>query len=784
MTEFHNPFHFVPVEKIAPNDLMPRDELRPPVASQPERKQPHVTHDRYLDRNGSDAAYSGVVHCRLTTRTPTVLGSLRTEATDRQPASVLPFMVPGNGTARTMEPAIPETSLRGMVSALYEALTNSALRVLSNTAFSVRVDMRESYQAVAVVIHDPASQQRRIVPISFPGMQQAELAAPFRPFSAQMRLKIYLGNLQDRWLSHCADNREVVFLADPAASVPPTIDQSGRITPPPNPLEKNGFLVGRRLHNAELITRDDWLARRERGENLARFVPGILRNLGRQSSPDMEALRERPAGRRDDMPGNVKDVWFIPLPEGLYDPVTDIWNLAAPGFVSLPAEPACVEFERMAAERTRSNPALPFEPRGSVRNATLANTAADTSGQPKHHLLKLREGDLVCFRIETQTDRLLAGDSAASLSLSISSIWRRATGRAWDWFRAVDPNLLPMHGERTQVTLAEQLFGFADAGTDGREPDDKLSPKDPTQAPPVAALAGRLRFSTGRWVSVGGNKVEFAWEKEAITLPILGSPKPPSPRLYFRRKSPNAGVGKKELPRVVQGDVQPQGRKMYLIHEEKLATNTKLDVYKTKFPGENLKQKTRVKPLRHGQTFEFTIRFDNLSARELGLLLLALKPSAGFLHRLGMGKPLGMGVVELQPQTVELIDRKRRYAQDDLFAGRVHHTWSFGDKDWTETVDAARKTIDAKRLVVIELLGDPKSTKGHTVAYPFVDGAEGSEAELFQWHMENEKSGQPQSLPPITDKLPMLKTVPPKSSSGSGGKPGGKSGGYRPQGRR
>ena len=504
MTEFHNPFHFVPVEKIAPSDLMPRDELRSAEEQPHPRRQPYVTHDCYIDRHGPDAVYSGIVRCRLTTRTPTVLGSLRTEATEHHPACVLPFMVPGNGTARAMEPALPETSLRGMISSLYEALTNSALRVLSNEEYSVRMDQDEK---------------------------------------------------------------------------------------------------------------------------------------------------------------------------------------------------------------------------------------------------------------------------RSSRSLS----WRRQAGTSWDWFRAIDPNLLPMHGERTQVTLAEQLFGFADAGTDGRDPVDK-SPKDPKVEPPVAALAGRLRFSTGRWIAVGNNKIEHAWEKELVTLPILGSPKPPSPRLYFRRKSPSAGVGKKELPRVIQknGDIQPQGRKMYLIHEDRLAANTKLDVYKTKSPRENLKQKARVKPLRQGQTFEFTIRFDNLSSRELGLLLLTLKPNAGFLHRLGMGKPLGMGVVELQPQTVELIDRQCRYAADDLFAERVHHTWTYGDPNWTEIVAAARSKIDAKRLAVIELLGDPKSTKGHRVAYPCVDGAEGSEAELFQWHMENEKSGQPQSLPPTSNKLPTLKTVPPKPPGGSGGKHGGR----------
>ena len=39
------------------------------------------------------------------------------------------------------------------------------------------------------------------------------------------------------------------------------------------------------------------------------------------------------------------------------------------------------------------------------------------------------------------------------------------------------------------------------------------------------------------------------------------------------------------------------------------------------------------------------VDFDNLSPRELGLLLYALKPAEGFRHKLGMGKPIGLGGV-------------------------------------------------------------------------------------------------------------------------------------------
>ena len=40
--------------------------------------------------------------------------------------------------------------------------------------------------------------------------------------------------------------------------------------------------------------------------------------------------------------------------------------------------------------------------------------------------------------------------------------------------------------------------------------------------------------------------------------------------------------------------------------------------------------------------FIFRIRFDNLSRRELSLLLYSLRPAELFRHKLGMGKSIGL----------------------------------------------------------------------------------------------------------------------------------------------
>lgn len=73
---------------------------------------------------------------------------------------------------------------------------------------------------------------------------------------------------------------------------------------------------------------------------------------------------------------------------------------------------------------------------------------------------------------------------------------------------------------------------------------------------------------------------------------------------------------------------------------------------------------TKIKPVKAGTEFVGRIRFENLSKVELGALLFALDLPEGCCHKLGMGKPLGLGSVKISPE-LHLSDRKKRY--EDLF---------------------------------------------------------------------------------------------------------------------
>ncbi len=76
-------------------------------------------------------------------------------------------------------------------------------------------------------------------------------------------------------------------------------------------------------------------------------------------------------------------------------------------------------------------------------------------------------------------------------------------------------------------------------------------------------------------------------------------------------------------------------------------------------------QHTIIMPIKDRVIFKGRIRFENLSDVELGALLFALDLPDGCCHKLGMGKPLGLGSVQITPMLF-LSDRKTRY--EKLFA--------------------------------------------------------------------------------------------------------------------
>jgi hypothetical protein len=262
-----------------------------------------------------------------------------------------------------------------------------------------------------------------------------------------------------------------------------------------------------------------------------------------------------------------------------------------------------------------------------------------------------------------------------------------------------------------------------------------------------------------------------------VTLKILGSPKPPSPVMYFRLPNRGSYVRKTDLR---PGIHHPQGRKFYLHHQEKGKEPWRTSAQNEQ---ENCLQKVRITPIKANATFYFHIDFDSLSRHELGLLLYALRPSAQFRHKIGMAKPLGLGSITIEPVGVFCVNRKIRYSVAGTFSdkgeitSRYHQTWEPQDENrkwWPLQYERERNAIgvaldidtvrqeftqliDADIKKALELLGDPGKVR-HPVHTPLTQDNEDDESETFKWFVANDQgSGRgPNKIAPHQEYLEPL----------------------------
>jgi CRISPR-associated protein (TIGR03986 family) len=224
------------------------------------------------------------------------------------------------------------------------------------------------------------------------------------------------------------------------------------------------------------------------------------------------------------------------------------------------------------------------------------------------------------------------------------------------------------------LDLAEALFGAVNGeGEKGK--------------PHTGAHKGRVYFEDATLALPATGESPFLADADGLRWPsILSSPKPTSYQNYLVQTDPQ---GRKEAlksysasppdaARSAEETTVLRGTKYYW-HRGSAAGDLSIDA-PTDDPVK-IKQYTRIRPVRPGIAFQGRLRFVNLTALELGALLSALEPPDGCRHRLGMGKPLGMGSIRIQP-TLVLIDPKRRYR-------------SLNDNGRMVEAEAASKALDA-----------------------------------------------------------------------------------------
>ena len=345
----------------------------------------------------------------------------------------------------------------------------------------------------------------------------------------------------------------------------------------------------------------------------------------------------------------------------------------------------------------------------------------------------IKAGDLIYYK----TDKDDQGNAIVT-QLSYSQTWRRPVlGNLYDAIQKTgDKNSLPWNPDRTHLTPAEALFGVVENNVIENNIESNAEARNNNNA--ALNLASRLYFTDAL-------PVDSITLQAPVILKILDSPKPPSPAMYFQAQNGQKPVSKKDLDLTKH---TPNGRKHYLPHSQKLHPDR--ENWESRYNNEkpqSFKQYLKVQPVPAGSEFHFQIHFDNLAEEELGLLLTALQPAdeTTYRHRLGLGKPLGLGEITLTIDKLQARHKHNDYTLEALQQAQA--PWMEINKeqiDHYKQLALEKGYIDKKTLEEVQTLFNPDNIK-HPVCYPFSSPHKqqaGEEGEGFQWFVMNDKLSQ------------------------------------------
>ncbi|MGH8552868.1 MAG: RAMP superfamily CRISPR-associated protein, partial [Methylococcales bacterium] len=294
----HNPYHFIPAPRPDTGHWTPVDRSQRQAVT----AQSHHSHAFYRDTSDDgQPLYHGRIGCRITTETPIFIGAGDADQPQHgdSPAPLKkPYKL--NGAL-----AIPAASLRGMISSLTEAASNSAMRELDSEAllsYRKSATPGEALSRLGIIIRD-AGNQLKLLPVDglMPGpnpiiLKDAYTAEPMKAFIQG----------HNSW---SPQNNKILYLD-------------------PDQIEAGD-------HNKK-YTSSLPADRRSIG-----YIPGILRILGKE-------------GREDEMP-TKKHEWFIPIPDEVKDFNAYLEQQRNRGLTISPQ--ALKNFHQIADQRTDSQKA-------------------------------------------------------------------------------------------------------------------------------------------------------------------------------------------------------------------------------------------------------------------------------------------------------------------------------------------------------------------------------------------------------------------------------------------
>lgn len=606
------------------------------------------------------AGLSGRLVFELRTVTPTFVGGERASRQGlppTEPTTVQPFTLLG-------ERAIPATSLRGVISSIHESLNASNMRVLEDDAMSVRVGVGEGISAFGR-IHRRADGYW-LEPLTLPTIHRKANGYPIPPGFDRAFANFPVGDDSVAPLRAYFDAPAGAYKAcEPCywALEWAALEKAGDADPVcVSQANRNALrFPSTDAHEKYLIGCKPWAGASDRPLTHAEWEgrgrpDGYLRGYARTLVAPGRSL-----------PHGVRHWQFIPHPAEC-----DAMDDSERGLMPIPPD-VLARFQRLADEvcagHTRAS-----TPQSQLQ--VLPYTPVGRDGPPRTaengYRTELADGDLMLFDVDAQ---------GAVREIAFSSIWRREVGSTVSGFvQHESPDLLPwgmaaLRGapRRDALSPSELMFGAVEDM--GRRPEGDASGDRQGRA-----FAAKVRIGFGRAVA----PVNCL---PAVTLKELSARKLPAPALNFRRAAGGGGHISKSALVASPAAFRLKGKRIHLHALRNADGDVRLlddrgrpatgnggrapwrschDGHQD--PG-NLRR-VRVEPIAPGEPFYFEVDFDNLDAEELQQLCAAFMPAPGFEHRLGMGKPIGLGSVRIQALGLFIVDRWKRYGQDALDAAR------------------------------------------------------------------------------------------------------------------
>jgi len=668
---------------------------------------PPPPHDRYI-------GLTGRIVCELTAVTPLFVSD--SHAVQGKPGEhrTFRFFQVENEDGK-LEPALPATSLRGMVRSVFEAATNSCFGVFDNRTLSYRLDSRRAPWLVpARVETDESGWHLRLLNGATPlqiedpclknpkGMQYAAWLASYRPIKPSKTLRGI--DPRGRRLNQSQKKKRQHF-----------IDRTSKRRRNPDGLPHGSecyALLRCFQHPHPRVVFWDVVEVRRKKEDLP-LPKGNDERVERGwlciTNQNIETKHSERFFFHDS-----NDTFQFPETIELSKSVRDDY------------EELIADYQDRHAEevRKRRSRNLPVAERARVRDRKRQiKVEPDFSrfiydGSER----KLQGGELVYAMLngtpENPTVQFIAPVSVPrvgyqySLGDLLSSV---PHARHCSRYAALCP--------------ACRVFGWV------HEDASKLGKKE------RVAYAGRVRFSHGKLLHSAGTVDDL---QEGITLAILSTPKPTTTQFYLLdRNGQPSGKVDYDKP-----NARLRGRKFYRHHGAEPSRHANGYEYERAGGVRDDQNRTVCGVLEKGTTFEFSVDFENLAPVELGALLWSLEMEKGMHHRLGYARPLGFGSVTVRITTLKVLQPIRR------FSSLKNEGWAIVTEkqrdDWIKSFQsqmAAKYDLPFDELPNIRdlraLSGEPDMTQIH---YPRLESEPQVDGENFRWFVENKRQSRPHAL--------------------------------------